>query len=152
MPWDTQDYPDSLKNLDTAEKKKAITIANAMLDEGYPESRALPIATEQAKEWYENASEEEISEVKNMTDGQLRSRDEDNPGSSRPELLEQGEHVLSHERGWAVKAQDAKQPSDVYERKEDAVERAKEIAENKSTNVIIHRKDGTIQQNISYNK
>lgn len=49
MPWDTQDYPSSLKNLDTAVKKKAIDIANSMIDEGYDEGQAIPIATEQAK-------------------------------------------------------------------------------------------------------
>ncbi|SDJ49971.1 DUF2188 domain-containing protein [Salimicrobium halophilum] len=152
MPWDTQDYPDSLKNLDTAEKKKAITIANAMLDEGYSENQAIPIATEQAKEWYDNASENDINKVKQMTDEELRTRDEENPQNNRPKLLEKGEHVISHEDGWAVKAQDAKQPSDVFRKKEDAINRAKEIAGNKGTNVIIHKKDGSIQENISYNK
>lgn len=152
MPWDTQDYPDSLKNLDTAVRKKAITIANAMLDEGYKEDRAIPIATEQAKEWYENASEQDINQVKQMTDRQLQTRDEDNPEDGRPELLEKGEHVLSHEDGWAVKAQDAKQPSDVFDKKEAAVNRAKEIAKNKGTKVIIHKEDGTIQEQTSYNK
>ncbi|SIS48984.1 DUF2188 domain-containing protein [Salimicrobium flavidum] len=150
MPWNTQDYPDSLKNLDTAVRKKAITIANAMLDQGYKEDRAIPIATEQAKEWYETASDQDINQVKQMTDRQLETRDDNNPEDSRPELLEKGEHVLSHEDGWAVKAQDAKQPSDVFEKKEDAVRRAKEIAENKGTNVVIHKEDGTIQENTSY--
>ncbi|PBB04626.1 DUF2188 domain-containing protein [Salimicrobium humidisoli] len=152
MPWDTQDYPDSLKNLDTAVRKKAITIANGMLHEGYEEGRAIPIATEQAKEWYSNASEEDINKVKQMTDKELRTRDEENPQNSRPELMEKGEHVIAHEDGWAVQAEDAKQPSEVFEKKEEAVSRAKEIAENKGTAAIIHKQDGSIQENISYNK
>lgn len=54
MPWNMKDYPSSLKNLNEDVRKKAIDIANAMVDEGYNESRAIPIATQQAKSWYEN--------------------------------------------------------------------------------------------------
>ncbi|PAD62750.1 hypothetical protein CHH79_16725 [Bacillus siamensis] len=63
MPWSMKDYPQSLKNLEEPVKKKAIEIANAMVDEGYEEGRALPIATSQAKEWKENASKEEIDQL-----------------------------------------------------------------------------------------
>ncbi|MGP4078250.1 DUF2188 domain-containing protein [Halobacillus sp. K22] len=151
MPWDMNDYPSSLKNLDTPVKKKAIDIANAMLDEGYDEGRAIPIATEQAKEWYENATEDEINEAKQMGDEELESRDpEDKQYDNRPELLDKGEHVIPHEDGWAVQAEDAKKPSNVYEDKDEAVSRAKEIAENKGTQVIIHKKDGSIQEKTEY--
>ncbi|SHN30376.1 DUF2188 domain-containing protein [Gracilibacillus kekensis] len=147
MPWDTEDYPSSLKNLDTAVRKKAIDIANAMIDEGYKEGQAIPIATEQAKEWYNNASDKEINQVKQMSDNDLRSRDEDSQ-SSRPELLDKGEHVIPFEDGWAVKTQDAKQASDVFSNKQDAIDRAREIASNKQTAVIIHKKDGSIQEKL----
>lgn len=147
MPWDTNDYPSSLKNLDTAIRKKAIDIANAMIDEGYKEGQAIPIATEQAKEWYENASEKEINQVIQMSDEDLKESDSDR-SASNPELMEKGEHVIPHEDGWAVKAQGAKQPSDVFSKKDEAIERAKEIAENKQTSVVIHKQDGTIQDTI----
>ncbi len=49
MPWNMNDYPSSLKNLDKPVRKKAIDIANAMLDEGYDEGKAIPIATKQAE-------------------------------------------------------------------------------------------------------
>ncbi|MGP4067179.1 DUF2188 domain-containing protein [Halobacillus sp. B29] len=151
MPWNMNDYPSSLKNLDTPVKKKAIDIANAMLDEGYDEGRAIPIATEQAKEWYENATKDEINEAKQMGDDELQSRDQDDQQyENRPELLDKGEHVVPHEDGWAVQAEDAKKPSNVYEKKEEAVSRAKEVAENKGTQVIIHKKDGSIQEKTDY--
>ncbi|WP_173917317.1 DUF2188 domain-containing protein [Halobacillus sp. Marseille-Q1614] len=152
MPWDSNDYPSSLKNLDTTVRKKAIDIANAMIDEGYDEGRAIPIATEQAKEWYDNASKSEIDQVRNMSDKKLRSRDKEakEQDSSRPELMDKGEHVVSHEKGWAVQTEDAKQPSNVYEKKQDAVERAEEIARNKGTKVIIHKKDGSVQKQKSF--
>ncbi|WP_079526451.1 DUF2188 domain-containing protein [Halobacillus hunanensis] len=150
MPWDTKDYPSSFKSLDTVVRKKAIDIANAMIDEGYDEGRAIPIATEQAKEWHENASQDEKQQMRNKSDKELRNREKDDQSSSRPELLDKGEHVVSHEDGWAVQAEDAKQPSDVFENKQDAVERAKEVAKNKGTSVIIHKQDGSIQDQTSY--
>lgn len=149
MPWDTNDYPDSLKNLDIAIRKKAIDIANAMVEDGYKEGQAIPIATEQAKKWYDNASKTEINQVIQMSDKDLRDSDSDRT-SSNPELIDNGEHVIPHKDGWAVKAEDAKQPSNVFTTKEEAIKRAKEIANNKQTAVIIHKQDGTIQDHIKY--
>ena len=54
MPWTKNDYPDSMKNLDKKVRDKAIDIANALLDEGYEEGRAIPIAIDKAKEWDQN--------------------------------------------------------------------------------------------------
>ncbi|WP_168118848.1 DUF2188 domain-containing protein [Paenibacillus sp. HB172176] len=54
MPWTKDDYPDSLKNFMAPIRYKAIEIANALLEDGYEEGRAISIATEQAKEWGEN--------------------------------------------------------------------------------------------------
>ena len=39
--------------------RKAIAIGNALLADGYPDDRAIPIAIKQAKEWYENADKSE---------------------------------------------------------------------------------------------
>lgn len=64
MPWNTNDYPASMKNLDGVVRKKAIDIGNALLDSNYPEDRAIPIAISQAKEWYKDASEKEVNSYK----------------------------------------------------------------------------------------
>ncbi len=58
MPWNMKDFPASMKNLDKLTRKKAIDIANALLDEGYPDSRAIPIAINQAKKWRDEDSTE----------------------------------------------------------------------------------------------
>ncbi|MFC0523591.1 DUF2188 domain-containing protein [Pontibacillus salicampi] len=151
MPWDTENYPSSLKNLDLPVRKKTIEIANAMLDEGYEEGRAIPIATEQAKEWFDNASQDEIEEMRHKPDTSLKQRDpEDQQYENRPELLDKGEHVVSHENGWAVQAAEAKKPAATFSNKADAINRAKDIASNKGTQVVIHKKDGTIQETTSY--
>ena len=49
MPWTYSDYPNSLKNFTTAVRHKAIDIANALLEEGYKEGRAIAIVTAKAE-------------------------------------------------------------------------------------------------------
>ncbi|PKR77879.1 hypothetical protein CEY16_08090 [Halalkalibacillus sediminis] len=151
MPWDTNDYPSSLKNLNEATRNKAIEIANAMLEDGYTEGQAIPIATSQAKEWYEEADSSERKEMRNTEDQELKEHDEEDLGG-RPELLDHGVMVKPHEDGWAVETIGAKQPSDVYDNKDEAVDRAKEIAKNKDTYVQVRNKDGDVQRNYSYDE
>ncbi|MGA0560071.1 DUF2188 domain-containing protein [Larkinella sp. VNQ87] len=54
MPWTKKEYPVSLKNFMAPVRNKAIEIANALLKEGMPEDRAIPIATARAEEWASN--------------------------------------------------------------------------------------------------
>ena len=54
MPWTKENYPVSLKNLMAPVRNKAIEIANALLNEGMDEARAIPIATARAEEWATN--------------------------------------------------------------------------------------------------
>ncbi|USB34636.1 hypothetical protein [Paenibacillus sp. YPG26] len=54
MPWDKNDYPPSMKNLDTRIRNKAVEIANALLEEGYDEGKAIAIGTSKAEEWDKN--------------------------------------------------------------------------------------------------
>ena len=54
MPWSKGDYPPSMKNLDPRVREKAVEIANALLEEGSEEGRAIAIATAKAEEWNEN--------------------------------------------------------------------------------------------------
>ncbi|MCZ0704381.1 uncharacterized protein YdaT [Natronobacillus azotifigens] len=142
MPWDTNDYPSSWKNFDSVLRKKAIEMANAMINEGYDEDQAIPIATNQAKEWFDNASANERDEMAKKTDVQLRKTDDDR--NSRPELLDHAIHVLPDD-GWVVKTADAKRAANRYETKEEAIERGKEIAKNKETQLVIHKQSGEIQ-------
>ncbi|MBE9180969.1 DUF2188 domain-containing protein [Oculatella sp. LEGE 06141] len=53
MPWNEKDYPASMKNLTAEVRHKAIDIANALLEDGYEEGRAIAIATAQAEKWAE---------------------------------------------------------------------------------------------------
>jgi uncharacterized protein YdaT len=51
MPWSEDRLPASMRNLEPVVRTKAIEIANALLEEGYDEGRAIRIAIAKAKEW-----------------------------------------------------------------------------------------------------
>jgi len=57
MPWNEDDYPASMKRLPPIVREKAIEIANALLDEGMEEGKAIRIAIAKAKEWAERRFE-----------------------------------------------------------------------------------------------
>ena len=55
------------------------------------------------------------------------------------------------EGGWQVKAENAKRASNVEKTKTEAIEQAKELAKaTPEGQVIIHKKDGTIQTEYTY--
>lgn len=136
MPWTMDDYPQSWKNFDELERKKAIDIGNAMLKDGYKESDVIPIATKQAEDWYKDASQDELKELKNK---KITQHQKDS--SANPELNDNNIHVYYEDDEWKVKTENAKQASDTFKYKKDAVDRANEIAENRDTKVIEHKKD-----------
>ncbi|MDR0125734.1 DUF2188 domain-containing protein [Bacillus zhangzhouensis] len=141
MPWTMEDYPASFQSLDKVIRKKALEIAGKMIQEGYEENRAIPIAINQAKEWKKNATEKEIEDF--SSNGSVTPSKKSS--SSRPELMDHAQHVVKHEDGWAVQTEKAKRASAVKETKQEAIDRAKEISSKKGTPTVIHRKDGTIQ-------
>lgn len=136
MPWTMDDYPQSWKNLDKLERKKAIDIGNAMLKDGYKEDRAIPIATKQAESWYKDATKEELEELQNK---KITLHDKDD--SANPKLNNQDVHVYFEEGVWKIKSEGAKQASDSFDKKEDAMKRARNIADNRQTEIIEHKKD-----------
>jgi uncharacterized protein YdaT len=53
MPWDEYFYPSAMEHLAPVVRRKAIEIANALLEEGHDEGMAIRIAIAKAKEWAE---------------------------------------------------------------------------------------------------
>jgi uncharacterized protein YdaT len=51
MPWAMDRYPPAMSRLPLEVRQRAIEIANALLDEGYDEGRAIRIAIAAAKRW-----------------------------------------------------------------------------------------------------
>lgn len=148
MPWTLDDYPSSMKNLEKTTKKKAIDVANALLKDGYDEGRAIPIAIEQAKEWHDNASKDEQKDF--LRHGDVTEHH--HRYSSNPELLDENEMVISHKDGWAVQSKNAKKAAKVFEKKEDAIEYGKEIAQNKQTKLEVYKQDGSLQHTVDYSE
>lgn len=60
------------------------------------------------------------------------------------------QHVVPHEEGWAVKGEGNQRYTAVYDYQRDAIERAKDIARNYNSSVVIHGKDGRVRDRISY--
>lgn len=51
MPWTEDDYPRAMTRLDPVVRRKAIAIANALLEEGYEDGFAIRVAIARAKAW-----------------------------------------------------------------------------------------------------
>ncbi|PAM93511.1 hypothetical protein B4N84_17545 [Flavobacterium sp. IR1] len=67
MPWNKNDYPDAMKNLDKDVREKAIEIANSLVEDGYEEGRAIPIAIDEAEK-IGNTKNDEIFQLINQND------------------------------------------------------------------------------------
>ena len=139
MPWDSEDYPSSFKNFDPLLKKKAIEIANALVSEGYPDDRAIPIAISQSKKWLSEATDTEKAVFKKEADPKKTDKHSDKKINT--DLLDNDVLVYYKENRWYVQTKNAEKAVDSFDTKEQAIERAKEIAENKDSKVIAYKKD-----------
>ena len=62
------------------------------------------------------------------------------------------QHVVPHDEGWAVKGAGNEKYTAIYDNQKDAIERARDIAINYGSSVVIHRKDGSIRDRMSYKR
>jgi uncharacterized protein YdaT len=122
MPWSKNDYPASLKNLPTDVRNKAIEIANALLDEGYDEGRAIAIATDRAH------------------------KSEEGTDTDKTEY-----HVKTHEDGWQLIKADSSRAIMVENTKEDLLSKAKDYVNDHSGTLVIHKQDGSVDKEL-YNQ
>jgi len=60
------------------------------------------------------------------------------------------QHVVPHPDGWAVKSENAAKATRVTATQKEAIEIAREIARNQSSELNIHGKDGQIREKNSY--
>ncbi|WP_165004742.1 MULTISPECIES: DUF2188 domain-containing protein [unclassified Enterococcus] len=148
MPWNMNDFPPAMKNLEELTRKKAIDIGNALLDEGYPDSRAIPIAIDQAKEWFDGASESEKKDFAHEKNPSKNDKHETNPRAAK--LLDADVTVKFEEDRWVVRSKGAEKASNHFDTKDEAVEKGKEIARNKETSVVVYKKDGSKDREIHY--
>ena len=124
MVWTTKDYPSSMKNLEPQMRDKAIEIANALLEEGYEEDHAIPIAIATAKKWAENHNPSDWVRVVHQL------------------------HVIPHPNGWAVRRANAEHTSFVFDDRDQAQMKALEMAQDEHGSVVVHDEDGHIKRHI----
>ena len=139
MPFDRKDYPASMKNLDKEVRDKAIDIVNAMLEEGYKEDNAIPIAISQAKDWAADASTKELEQIRKKD---LKDHDK-NEGKSSARLQDR-DVIVSYNYDkdkWQVVSKGASQVEGYYDSKKEASNRAKEIADNRESKIIKKTKE-----------
>lgn len=120
MPWNERNYPPSMKHLLSEVRAKAIEIANALLEDGMEEGRAIAIATAQAKKWH----------------------GEHFPDHSGPDHVL---HVVPAGEDWAVKAEGRKHPLMTAPTKQEAIQYAQQRKASDGADIVIHRQDGTVQ-------
>jgi uncharacterized protein YdaT len=124
MPWTHSTYPPSLKNLDESIRDKAVDIANALLEDGYVEGRALAIGTAQAKRWGS------------------RHRDEDHRQA-------RDYQVVHHPQGWVVRRSNSQSAASVHATKKEARERAILYARHEGVRVVVHLENGQVEDVIA---
>lgn len=60
------------------------------------------------------------------------------------------QHVVPHDGGWAVRGAGAQRATEHFDRKVDAVQRGREIAQNQHTELVVHGRNGVIQSKDSH--
>lgn len=64
--------------------------------------------------------------------------------------MKKNQHVVPHEAGWAVKGAGNGKATAVVDTQKEAIQIAKEIAQNKQSEVVIHGTNGQIREKNSY--
>ncbi len=65
-------------------------------------------------------------------------------------MSKRNQHVVPRDDGWAIRGAGAKRDTGHFDRKQDAVDRAREITQNQGTELVIHGRDGQIQSKDSH--
>ena len=65
-------------------------------------------------------------------------------------MSKRNQHVVPREDGWAVRGAGAQRDTRVFDRKQDAVDRAREISHNQKSELVVHGQNGRIQYKDSH--
>ena len=61
-------------------------------------------------------------------------------------MTRRNQHVVPHEDGWAVRGAGSSRASSVHETQQEAIQVAREIAQNQRTELFIHGRNGRIRE------
>jgi len=65
-------------------------------------------------------------------------------------MPKRNQHVTPHPNGWAVQGAGASKPSSVHDTQAKAVDRARDIARNQESELLVHGRNGRIRERDSY--
>lgn len=141
MPWTLDNFPAGTNHLAPLTRKKALAIANGLAAQGFEEKLALSIATSQAKQWYREATVQERHRFD-------RASTPAQSNSQPPKTSRRGAAIAvkPDSAGWVVVSRSGDRATEFYQRKTDAVERAKTIASAEQDSVAIYKRNGALQQ------
>lgn len=60
------------------------------------------------------------------------------------------QHVVPHKDGWAVKPEGGERASSVHETQREAIQQAREIAQNQHSELFVHGRGGQIRSRDSF--
>lgn len=66
------------------------------------------------------------------------------------DMTKRNQHVVPRDDSWAVQGAGGKRATELFDRKTDAIDRAREISKNQGTEFLIHGRDGQIQSKDSH--
>jgi len=116
MAWTKNDFPESMKNLNESTRNKAIEVANALVEDGYEEGRAISIGISQAEKMM-NSNSSDVTY-----------------------------HIVPHNGEWALKKENAEKVTKVFQTKAQALDKGQDYMKKKDAQLVIHRQDGTIEE------
>jgi uncharacterized protein YdaT len=67
-------------------------------------------------------------------------------------MNKRNQHVLPRDNSWAVRGAGAARDTEVFDHKQDAVDRAREISQNQNTELVVHGANGRIQYKDSHGR
>lgn len=67
-------------------------------------------------------------------------------------MTKRNQHVVPCNDGWAVKGAGAERATVVVDTQQEAIDRARNIARNQGTELLIHGRDGRIRERDSHGK
>lgn len=65
-------------------------------------------------------------------------------------MTKRNQHVVPHPEGWAVKPAGGEKASSVHSTQQDAINRARGVAQNQGTELFIHGRNGRIRERDSH--
>ncbi len=65
-------------------------------------------------------------------------------------MTKRNQHVVPHDRGWAVKPAGGSRASSVHDTQREAINRAREISRNQGTELFVHGRHGRIRERNSH--